>query len=312
MDETDIRLCQMLFANSRIPIRELADRLDISVQATHRRMQILKEEELVIGFRASLSLGYLRAIRVLIEGVSKGRPEDVEKALRSNDKIQSIFIGEGQLQYFLEAIIHDITDLDPVVAFLRNEANIPTPNVLFHSQVHFGKKMLDTGYKGPSELSRLDFQIIHVLHEDARMAIGDIAEKCNASARTVKRHLDRLIEDGAVNFGVDWRPGNASGMTAMLGILLKEDANPMKVRNELNQRFDGALFNLTMVSNISGLISSYAWSPSIRRYNELLDGIKECDGVANVLSAVLRDGWVQDTWRDKLLREKAEGRTGPK
>ena len=67
---------------------------------------------------------------------------------------------------------------------------------------------------------------------------------------------------------------------------------------------DGSLFNITMLSNISNLISSYAWSPSIKRYNELLDGIRGCDGVANVLSTVLRDGWVQDTWRDKLLKEK--------
>ncbi|MBN1389019.1 MAG: winged helix-turn-helix transcriptional regulator [Candidatus Thermoplasmatota archaeon] len=310
MDETDIRLCQMLFTNSRIPIRELADRLDISVQATHRRMQILKDEGIVCGFRASLSLGYLHAIRVLIEGISKGRPEEVEKALRSNEMVQSIFIGEGQPQYFLEAIIRDITDLDPFVTFLRNEANIPTPNVLFHSQVLFGKKMLDTGYKGPSELSRLDYQIVNALHEDARISVGDLAIRCNASARTVTRHLDKLIEDGAVYFGVDWCPGNASGMTAMLAILLKENADPMKVRNDLNQRFGGSLFNLTMVSNIAGLISSYAWSPSIKRYNELLDAIKGSDGVVNVLSTVLRNGWVQDTWRDKFLKEKAEDSTG--
>ena len=102
MDETDIRLCQMLFTDSRIPIRDLADKLNISIQATHRRIQILKDEGLIHRFKASLSIGYLHAIRVLVEGISQGNPDNVLKTLRKNDHVHSVFIGEGQPHFFLE------------------------------------------------------------------------------------------------------------------------------------------------------------------------------------------------------------------
>ena len=87
MDETDVRLCQMLFTDSRIPIRELSDKLNISIQATHRRIQILKDEGLINRFKASLSMGHLHAIRVLVEGISQGNPDEVVKALRKNDQV---------------------------------------------------------------------------------------------------------------------------------------------------------------------------------------------------------------------------------
>jgi DNA-binding Lrp family transcriptional regulator len=250
-----------------------------------------------------LSIGYLHAIRVLVEGISNGKPDEVVKALRKNDLVHSVFIGEGQPHFFLECIIRDIKDLDSLVEYMRKKVGIPNPNVLLDSQVKFGEKILDTRYKGPSELTRIDYQIIHALYEDARIPIGDIAEKCDASARTVKRHLDRLMENGAIDFSIDWRPGNASGLTSMLAVILEEGADQKKVRDELYEKFTGSLFVITTLSNVPGLISSYAWSPSIKRYNELLEAIKESYGIKDVQSSVLRDGWMQDTWRDKLLKE---------
>jgi DNA-binding Lrp family transcriptional regulator len=294
----------MLFTNSRIPIRDLSDKLNISIQATHRRIQILKDEGLINRFKASLSIGYLHAIRVLVEGISQGNPDDVVKRLRNNDMVHSVFIGEGQPHLFLECIIRDIKDMDSLVEYMRKKIEIPNPNILLDSQVKFGENVLNTRYKGPAELSPLDYQIIHALYEDARLPIGDIAEKCDASTRTVKRHLDRLMENGAIDFSIDWRPGNASGLTSMLAVILKESADQKKVRDELYEKFSGSLFVITTLSNVTGLISSYAWSSSIKKYNELLVAIKDCDGILDVQSSLLKDGWMQDTWRDKLLKEK--------
>ena len=90
----------------------------------------------------------------------------------------------------------------------------------------------------------------------------------------------------------------------MLAVILKEGVDQKGVRDELYEKFSGSLFVITTLSNVPGLISSYAWSSSIKKYNELLEAIKQCDGIKDVQSSVLKDGWVQDTWRDKLLKEK--------
>jgi DNA-binding Lrp family transcriptional regulator len=304
MDETDIRLCQMLFINSRAPVRDLSDKLDISVQATHRRMQMLRDEGLVNRYKASLSLGYLKAIRLLVNGSSPKGFDDVGKALRGNEYAQSVFIGEGQ-QIFLECIIRDVKDIDPVVDYLWREVGIAEPQVSLDSIVKFGDTTWESKYRRSGDLSLLDYQIVHALHEDARMSVADIAVKCEASVRTVTRHLDRMISDGAIDFYLDWRPGNVTGLTALTGIILKKDSDPKNTREEIDRRFGGSLFLTASLSNLVGVIISNAWSPSIKKYNELLDSIRETPGVEMVSSTILKGGWIQDTWRDKILKEKA-------
>ena len=65
MDETDLRLCQLLIENSRRPQRELAEELGIGVAGVHRRIQSLVDQKVVRGFRANISSAYLRGYRHL-------------------------------------------------------------------------------------------------------------------------------------------------------------------------------------------------------------------------------------------------------
>jgi DNA-binding Lrp family transcriptional regulator len=43
MDKTDIALSMLLLNNSRLPHRELAEKLGLSVNAVHKRIQALKD-----------------------------------------------------------------------------------------------------------------------------------------------------------------------------------------------------------------------------------------------------------------------------
>src|SRR5512136_124150 len=68
MDETDLALCQILIVNSRLPHRELAERLGLSVQAVHRRIQALVEEGVIRAFTTHISASYLNAVQAYIFG----------------------------------------------------------------------------------------------------------------------------------------------------------------------------------------------------------------------------------------------------
>ena len=97
----------------------------------------------------------------------------------------------------------------------------------------------------------------------------------------------------------------ASGLTAQMAIILRKDADLKRTRDEIDRRFGGSLFLTASLSNVVGMVISNAWAPSMKKYNELIDSIRNCPGVDNVFSTVIKDGWVQDTWRDKVLKEKA-------
>jgi len=68
MDKVDVILCQLLMANSRLSYRELADKLNLSVTAVHKRIQSIMELGIIRKFTANISLGALKATHIIIFG----------------------------------------------------------------------------------------------------------------------------------------------------------------------------------------------------------------------------------------------------
>jgi len=86
MDETDRWLMLLLAENTRIPYRELADKLGVSVQAVHRRIQLLTKAGVLRGFTAGISIRYLNAVPVIVFGRSNAlSTEDTVKKLSPNE-----------------------------------------------------------------------------------------------------------------------------------------------------------------------------------------------------------------------------------
>ena len=56
VDKTDVILCQLLLADSRLSYRKLAEKLNLSVTAVHNRIQSLIEMGIIRKFNAKLSL----------------------------------------------------------------------------------------------------------------------------------------------------------------------------------------------------------------------------------------------------------------
>jgi hypothetical protein len=73
----------------------------------------------------------------------------------------------------------------------------------------------------------------------------------------------------------------------------------------LNERL-GARLILTFVhGNMLDYICGYCWTPTISQQKELIEAIKNDGEVVNVTSGIVQNEWEFDTWRDRLLREKA-------
>jgi len=305
MDETDIRLCQMLFVNSRMSVRDLADRLSISIQATHRRMQHLKEEGVIDRCISFLSVEYLRTGRVYASGMTEIEDfKEVKNLLMENDMVYVVLVaGENHLN--ISFIPREMNDLDAIAAFLRDTIRIRSPLISIESQVRFGNNLLNRRYTGPPELSPVDYRILHALQEDSRKAAEDVAKELNLSARTVKRHLDRMIDDGAVEFGLDWNPAYSTGITSLIMVKAKPGSDLAGIRNRLNDEFGGSLIFTTSFVNLLDVLGCYCWTPTVMRQKKMMEEIQRIEGVDQTLSSLLQDGWVQETWRDRLLREKA-------
>lgn len=67
-----------------------------------------------------------------------------------------------------------------------------------------------------------DYQIIHLLHTDARLSAAEIARRTGSNERTVRKRIDRLVEDGAVRLTAILDPG-AFGYQIAVDIFIEAD-----------------------------------------------------------------------------------------
>jgi DNA-binding Lrp family transcriptional regulator len=73
-----------------------------------------------------------------------------------------------------------------------------------------------------SRLDELDYQIIQALHIDARVAASEIARNTGSNERTIRKRIDRLVEDGVIRMTAILNP-QAFGYVTAADIFLEAD-----------------------------------------------------------------------------------------
>ncbi len=65
-----------------------------------------------------------------------------------------------------------------------------------------------------NRLDELDYQIIQTLHTDARVPASDIARRTGANERTIRKRIERLVEDGVIRLTAILDPAAFDYLTA--------------------------------------------------------------------------------------------------
>jgi Lrp/AsnC family leucine-responsive transcriptional regulator len=305
MDATDIRLCKLLISNSRAPYRELAERLGMTAQAVHRRIQELQKDKVIRRFTARLSAACLDCVFVGIQGVTGLRSADeVLERLRDNDCVAGVSFAAGN-QLFLGAILRRISDLEPFIDVVKNTLLMPEPQVgLLGRMISAGTK--PEGTRKLSGLGPLDFRLLNSLHFDARKSVADIAGELKVSVKTVKRHLESLEKGGAIHYSIEWEPAVSSGILGFLMVRLRPKADKTAAMNLLNRTFGDRLLSIMSGGNSPDILLLQAWSPTGAGFLELCDRMSSLECVGRVTSFPVQGMRSFETWRDAILAEKAK------
>lgn len=296
MDETDLRLIQILMHDPRAPYRDLADGLGLSVQAVHRRLQNLIESKVVTGFFTGISLRYLGGMKVLYLGKStKGSREDVVASLGKGDRVSIAFFGSGGT-YYIEGVLRRLEELEPLTAFVREAAGL--------GDLTLGIEV-DLGPEAPFRddvpaLTPLDRRIVAALQRDCRRPLAEVAEQLNVSVSTVKRRLDRMVEQGAVQFSLGLHPGFSGDVVAMLRLTLSEGLNKRKLVQDLRNRHGIRLDAFRAFANLPDLLICAAWVGSLRDLELLADELGKTSGIKEVVPDIIFGGVGFPTWLDRM------------
>ncbi len=311
MDDIDRKLLILIAAEPRIHFRKLAERLGISRQAAHHRMQILTEKGVIKGAIAGISVHYLGAVTVAVFGRSKATSiEKTFERLGESEFTRRALLAGGNFLYVV-GFLRNTDELDGFIEFVRRTAEMPEPTV--------GVYCLDDGLmpyyavdglgerKGEfKKLSPLDMRIIAALKDDARRPVADVARSIGASAKTVRRHLDRMLSNGSLDMSVPADLSKAGDLLSIMHVNLRDGAEKGKVGKRLLSRNYFQDQYVVAYGNLPSLIIWVFWSSDIA---ETRRALKETEEDEDVLSVMLNIALVEriytTTWRDKLVQAQA-------
>jgi DNA-binding Lrp family transcriptional regulator len=297
MDRTDVSLCLFLMTNSRAPYHELAAKLGLSINAVHKRIGAMTKLGIIRSFTAHPSLASLGAVTVWVHGRSEAEhPSDLHLRLNADDRTYWVANSGGGYIY-VGGYLRDISELDGYVSFVTKTGEIAEPaiGIIPSPPVH-----------GPKETLRpLDFQILASLLKDSRKPVTDVAAEVKASAKTVHRRLEWMADKGSVDFTIDWYPDASNDILSVCHVEIAQHFDRLKVLEALRQTFSENIVVEMMFSNLPNQLAFFMWTNSMKQMEELRERLGRSEGIRSVTMNVLQIGYIFDTWRDKLVLEKA-------
>ncbi len=129
MDEIDLFIVRKLLENSRLTYRELADMIEMSTSAIHKRIRKLEEDSIITAYIARPSIIALKYLWVSIFGVSTAKSMDmVSKELGQHEGVSMVCIGGGKFLY-IKVLVRNISDLQEYSSSISRIAQINEPTI---------------------------------------------------------------------------------------------------------------------------------------------------------------------------------------
>lgn len=298
MDEQDLMLIQMLVHDPRATYRELADGMGMSVQAVHRRLQLLQEAGVILGFTAAISIPYLEAIPVTLYGRAPGKTKkEVSTAFDGIETISGVLFGSGGI-LVISALLRKITELDGLIAAVKAGTGVSHPWVGIENVKPMGSRPATASTE---PLSPLDMRIISCLARDARKASTDVAKELGVTAATVTRRLERLDSIGALEYVTMLHPGFSGDVVTIFQIDLEEGADRAEVIARLRSKLGPTAEYYRTFVNVPDHLSFVAWNSTLRELELTFERVVEEKGVRMAVPDIMFTGWYHPTWRDLMV-----------
>jgi DNA-binding Lrp family transcriptional regulator len=306
MDKTDVILSMHLLTNSRTPYRELADKLGLSANAIHKRIQCLIEMGVIRKFTTKISLAALQAIVVTVYGKSEAESvANLHERLGTHGSIYWVTLGGGNYM-IIGAYLRSMQEIESLVDYVKKEALIPNPVVGLLPAAPTNLR-----FSAEKTLHPLDLQIIYALSNDSRKSIAYVADEVGVTAKTVRRRLSSMTRNGLVDFSIEWFPDTSNDIITTMQLRLRPDANKSMVSGILKKYFPNMLFSYQFI-NIPNELLCFVWTNTMKELKEMQQRLEKEETVASIVSNILYTGYMFDTWRDELVRPHATQETKEK
>lgn len=144
MDDLDREILKCLYADARMPLRQIAEKLGVSVSTVSVHIKELEDEMVILGYIPVLDpekLGY-DLLAIVGVRISEGKLIDVEQKIAKDDRILQVYDVTGEWDSLMIARFRSREELNTFVKDLLIQPNIERTNTLLVLNVVKDEKRL--------------------------------------------------------------------------------------------------------------------------------------------------------------------------
>lgn len=306
MMKLDIRLYQLLIAEPRMSYRELASRLGTSTPAIHKRVQALTAAG-VLRTTTVISTNYVNATVIGVFGHigTKLPVEEVIQKLRQNDSFSGAQLCSSNV-LFVIGFLRRSTDMESFRNFVQDTCQMKESVLAIDYLNEFDKVLPSPSISSEVKLSTLDMRIIDSIHYDGRKSYGQISTEIGVSARTVRKHLERMIEEGSIEIWTIVDPSANQDFFSNMTLVTKDGVDRTALGIDLMRLFPDQVILFRTFCNLPNIINLGTIHPTMSNLYDMMNRLSEVDGLVCAVPHVILKWWWAETWRDKMVHGRDE------
>jgi DNA-binding Lrp family transcriptional regulator len=307
MAEFDPLEYRLLVQNPRISYRDLASKLGLSTPQLFNRLQDKYRSGSLYTF-TTISTNYLNATMVTVFGIAEmKRPmQCVIDDLRNNGCVCFAGFCSGNM-VIVTGLLHHPSDMEPFLRSISKICQLKKPTLAIDSLGRIGDSVPFQSVSTSSKLSELDLQIISSLHNNVRKSNTQVAKEVGSSVKTVKRHIDRMIQEGLIETWVLGDPAVIHYVSAATYVYIGDGVDGDVLGREIIRRFPDQVYAYRRYCNLPQLISLSSSHETASKLDQMLSELKTDDRILDVVPNVFIKVMVFDTWREGMLPKLENG-----
>jgi len=298
LDKTDLLIIKELSINSRVPYRELADKMELSVTAVHKRIQALVAQGIIKKFITYPSPKIIPWIFISIEGRSEVNSLDtVIERLSKHPSTERIGLASGNL-LFIYGILPDVSEVKKYVDLVVREAKLVDPSISLRDESHlFGADS--------EKFTNMDYRILSALIDDSRKQVVDVAMEIGVSVGTVRRRIERMEKNRMIISSLYIDPASMGDVFAIVYLTIKKGIDQAEVTRSIQSRYEQNLLSIWAYDTLPGIININVWAKSMTELNVIRDNLRKEELFEKIVPVIPYEIIYYDTWLTKHIREKA-------